>query len=57
MAMFYTRDVAMTLKWTMRLTPAGMLPGGVYVTVVFIAPARGTVDANERVTPLVSQKK
>ncbi|EUB98635.1 hypothetical protein PMI07_004916 [Rhizobium sp. CF080] len=47
----------MTLKWTMRLTPAGMLPGGVYVTVVFIAPARGTVDANERVTPLVSQKK
>lgn len=44
----------MALKWTMRLTKAGMLLGGVYLAVVFIDPARGTVDANERVKEVVA---
>ncbi|WP_158693424.1 hypothetical protein [Neorhizobium alkalisoli] len=43
----------MALKWTMRLTKAGMLLGGVYVAVVFIDPARGTIDTNERVKEVV----
>lgn len=43
----------MALKWTMRLTKAGMLLGGVYVAVVFIDPARGTIDTNERVKEIV----
>lgn len=43
----------MALKWAMRLTKAGMLLGGVYLAVVFIDPARGTVDANERVKEVV----
>ncbi|MDR6820328.1 RND family efflux transporter MFP subunit [Neorhizobium sp. 2083] len=37
----------------MRLTQAGLLLGGVYVAVVFIDPARGTIDANERVKEVV----
>jgi len=43
----------MALKWTMRLTQAGLLLGGVYVAVVLIDPARGTIDANERVKEVV----
>ncbi|CAN7729751.1 hypothetical protein [Neorhizobium sp. LjRoot104] len=43
----------MALKWKMRLTKAGMLLGGVYLAVVFIDPARGTIDANERVREVV----
>jgi len=43
----------MALKWTMRLTRAGLLLGGVYVAVVLIDPARGTIDANERVKEVV----
>ncbi|MEN3149144.1 hypothetical protein ABCW43_17745 [Neorhizobium sp. IRAMC:178] len=44
----------MALKWTMRLTKARMLLGGVYIAVVFIDPARGAVDANERVKEVVA---
>lgn len=43
----------MALKWTMRLTQAGLLLGGVYIAVVLIDPARGTIDANERVKEVV----
>ncbi|CAN7579445.1 efflux RND transporter periplasmic adaptor subunit [Phyllobacterium sp. LjRoot231] len=43
----------MAFKWTMRLTKAGMFLGGCYLAVVYIDPARGTVDANERVKNVV----
>lgn len=43
----------MASKWTKRAATAGMLLGGIYTIVVFIDPARGTVDANARLKTVV----
>lgn len=43
----------MAFKWTMRLARAGILLGGCCLAVLYLDPARGTVDANARVKGIV----
>jgi membrane fusion protein, multidrug efflux system len=45
----------MASKWTQRAAAAGILLGGIYAIVVFLDPARATVDASEREAVTASQ--
>jgi multidrug efflux pump subunit AcrA (membrane-fusion protein) len=45
---------AMALKWTARITKAVILLGGCTLAFIYLDPARGTVDANERVKNIVA---
>lgn len=44
----------MALKWTARITKAVILLGGCTLAFIYLDPARGTVDANERVKNIVA---
>lgn len=43
----------MALNWTTRLAKASLILAGCYLTMLYIDPTRGTVDANERVKEVV----
>lgn len=43
----------MPKRWTLRLAKAGLFLGGCYLAVTYFDPARGSVDANERVKEIV----
>lgn len=44
----------MTPIWTRKIATAGMLLGGCALVFIYLDPARGTVDANERVKNVVA---